>query len=68
MKKKSLTSISGLVLAVLLVIFLNIVADIGLQGARLDLTENQLYTLTREDFADKGGSLRRTVLRGFGPE
>jgi ABC-type uncharacterized transport system involved in gliding motility auxiliary subunit len=47
MKKKSVISLSGLAFAILLAVFVNVIADVGLQGARIDLTENQLYTLTQ---------------------
>jgi ABC-type uncharacterized transport system involved in gliding motility auxiliary subunit len=43
---KKLLSGAGILLAVVLFFALNIAASVGLKGARLDLTENRLYTLS----------------------
>jgi ABC-type uncharacterized transport system involved in gliding motility auxiliary subunit len=45
MNKKILTT-SGLLMAVALLLAVNIISDITLKSARLDLTEQQLYTLS----------------------
>jgi ABC-type uncharacterized transport system involved in gliding motility auxiliary subunit len=45
MNQKILTT-SGLLIAILLFLAVNIVSDVTLKSTRLDLTENQLYTLS----------------------
>ncbi len=43
---KTILTTSGLLMAIALLLALNIVSDITLKSMRLDLTENQLYTLS----------------------
>ncbi len=45
MNKKILTT-GGLLMALALLLAVNIISDVSLKSARLDLTENQLYTLS----------------------
>ncbi len=46
MSNKSLISLGGLAAAIVLFIAINMVAGAGLRAARMDLTENRLYTLS----------------------
>ena len=43
---KQLLTTSGLLMAVAVLLAVNIISDASLKSARLDLTENQLYTLS----------------------
>jgi ABC-type uncharacterized transport system involved in gliding motility auxiliary subunit len=43
---RTLISVTGLVIAVVLFVAVNIVANLGLRTARVDLTEQKLYTLS----------------------
>ncbi|MFN0242865.1 MAG: Gldg family protein [Planctomycetota bacterium] len=43
---KNLLSTTGLVVALVLFVAFNVFANVGLKSARLDLTENKLYTLS----------------------
>jgi len=45
MNQKMLTT-TGLLIAIILFLAINIVSDVAFKSARLDLTENQLYTLS----------------------
>lgn len=47
MSNKSLLSIGGLAAAIVLFVAINMVAGAGLRSARVDLTENHLYTLSQ---------------------
>lgn len=47
MSNKSLISLGGLAAAVVLFIAINMVAGAALRSARIDLTENKLYTLSK---------------------
>ena len=64
MSKRNL-SISGLIIALILFVAVNILSQTSLRGARLDLTENSLYTVSEGTSRILGSLEEPIVLRFF---